>query len=176
MSEIRKDGDPFVGYEYKEIAAAGEQAAFYLDCYQNFGWQMDERLRDNSTKGKLVLKRERKIINKAELTRLQRHFEACMEEIAALERSRTTAASAVALIIGVVGTVFMAGATFAAVHVPPMWGLMAVLAVPGFLGWVLPLFVYQSMVSRRSRVVEELVERKYDEIHEICEQGNSLLL
>lgn len=175
MSEIKKDGEQFVGYEYKEIVASEEQAAFYLNCYQNFGWQMDEQQRDDSANGKLRLKRERKIVNRAELTRLQRHFEACMEEIAALERSRTTAASAATLTIGMIGIMFMAGATFAATHVPPMWELMAVLAVPGFLCWVLPYFVYQRMAAKRAKVVAELVERKYDEIHEICEQGNSLL-
>ena len=75
MSEIRKGGGQFVGYEYKEIAAGGERAAFYLDCYESFGWVLDERAQENSSagKGKLLLKRERKIVNKAELTRLQRH-------------------------------------------------------------------------------------------------------
>ena len=69
MSEIRRDSGPFIGYEYKEIDAAGERAAFYLDCYESFGWLPDER---TPAKGKLLLKRERKIMNKAELTRLPR--------------------------------------------------------------------------------------------------------
>ncbi len=80
-----------------------------------------------------------------------------------------------ALCVGVVGTAFMAGATFAAVHVPPLRIATIILAVPGFLGWILPLFVYKKIVSRRSRVVAELIERKYDEIYEICTQGNKLL-
>lgn len=177
MSEIRKDSAQFVGYEYKEITASGERAAFYLDCYESFGWVQDERTQETfpAAKGKLVLKRERKIVNKAELTRLQRHFEACMDEIAALEKSKTANAKIWAIVVGLIGTVFLAGATFAAVHEPPLYVLSAVLAVPGFIGWALPYFLYQKLAAKRAKVVAELVERKYDEIYEICEQGNKLL-
>lgn len=177
MSEIRKDGGAFVGYEYKEIDASGERAAFYLDCYESLGWLLDERRQEAipASKGKLLLKRERKIMNKAELTRLQRHFEACMNEIGVLEQSKTTSATIWAIVVGLIGTAFLAGATFAAVHVPPLYVLCAILAVPGFTGWVLPCFVYRRLVAKRSKIVAELVEQKYDEIYEICEQGNKLL-
>ena len=177
MSEIRKDGGQFVGYEYKEIAADGERAAFYLDCYESFGWVLDERAQENSStgKGKLLLKRERKIVNKVELTRLQRHFEACMDEIRALEKSKTSNATIWAIVVGLIGTAFMAGATFAVVHVPPLYVLSTILAVPGFIGWAVPYFIYKKLAAKRARVVAGLVEQKYDEIYEICEQGSNLV-
>lgn len=176
MSEMKKDSAGFIGYDYKEIAASGERAAFYLDCYQNFGWIQDEREPASAAKGKLILKRERKIMNKAELTRLQRHFEACMDEIKALESSKTTSGTIAALFVGLVGTAFMAMSTFAVVHEPPLVALSAVLAIPGFLGWILPWFLYQKLVARRSKMIAGLVEQKYDEIYEICEKGNQLLI
>ena len=177
MGEIRKESGSFIGYEYKEISAAGERASFYLDCYESFGWTVDERTQENGPAGKgtLVLKRERKLVNKMELTRLQRHFEACMDEIRALERSKTSSATVWAIVVGLTGTAFLAGATFAAVHVPPLYGLCAILAVPGFTGWALPYFLYQKLAAKRSKIVAELVEQKYDEIYELCEQGNKLL-
>lgn len=177
MGEIRKESAPFMGYEYKEIHAAGERAAFYLDCYESFGWTADERAQEGGPAGKgtLVLRRERKIVNKMELTRLQRHFEACVDEIRALEKSRTTNATIWAIVVGLIGTAFLTGATFAAVHVPPLYGLCAVLAVPGFAGWALPYFLYQKLAAKRSKIVAELVEQKYDEIYELCGQGNKLL-
>lgn len=174
MGEIRKESTQFTGYEYKELSAAGEQAAFYLDCYESFGWQPEDRL-GGGARGRLLLKRERKLVNKMELTRLQRHFEACMDEIRALERSKTSNAAIWAIAVGLTGTVFLAGATFAAVHVPPLYLLCAILAVPGFIGWVLPYFLYRKLAAKRAAVVAELVEQKYDEIYEICEQGNKLL-
>lgn len=177
MSEIRKGGGQFVGYDYKEIAADGEQAAFCLDCYENFGWVLDERTQEGGSvgKGKLLLKRERKIVNKVELTRLQRHFEACMDEIRALEKSKTSNATIWAIVAGLIGTAFLAGATFAVTHEPPLYVLCAILAVPGFAGWTIPYFLYQKLAAKRAKAVAELVERKYDEIYEICEQGNKLL-
>ena len=98
MSEIRRKGMEFVGYDYKEISASGERASFCLDCYQNFGWLPDERTQE--TRGAIVLRRERKIVNKVELTRLQCHFEACMDEITALEKSKTTNAAAAPCALG----------------------------------------------------------------------------
>ena len=177
MSDIREDGASFIGYEYKEILAGGERASFCLDCYQNFGWVLDEHTPEQALhgKGKLVLKRNRRIVNKMELTRLQRHFEACLDELDALERSKTSCASLCAIIIGLIGTVFLAGSTFAVTAAEPHVILCAVLAVPGFIGWILPWFLYREMVKRRTQVADQLMEQKYDEIDEICRRGHDLL-
>ena len=59
---------------------------------------------------------------------------------------------------------------------PPLIPLTVVLAIPGFLGWILPYFLYRAMVRRRTKVVNELMERKYDEIYELCEKGHQLLI
>lgn len=178
MSKIQEDGASFVGYEYKEVSVKGRNTSLYLDGYQNFGWELDERTQEDALRGRgsLRLKRDRKIINKMELTRLQRHFEACMDELEALEQSKTSKASILSILVGLTGTVFLAGATFAAVHVPPLVLLSAVLAVPGFIGWITPVFLYRSLVRRRTKVVNELMEQKYDEIYEICQKGHDLLI
>lgn len=175
MSEIRRDSGGFIGYEYKELSANGRRASFYLDCYHCFGWQPDERMGGAGAKGRLVLKRARKLTNRTELTRLQRHFEACVEEISALERSKTAAASAAALITGVIGTACMAGSVFAVTHTPPLVVWSILLAVPGFIGWILPIFLYRNLTAKRCKVVAELLDQKYDEICQLCEQGNKLL-
>lgn len=177
MSDIREDGASFVGYEYKEIPASGERASFCLDGYQSFGWVPDARTAEqgNRGKGKLVLKRNRKLVNKAELTRLQRHFEACLRELDELERSRTANASLCAILLGLLGTGFLAGATFAVVGDTPNILLCVALAIPGFLGWIFPWFLYRAMVRRRARVVDQLMERKYDEIDTVCRKGHDLL-
>jgi len=175
MSDITKGGAQFIGYEYKEIDPQERYASLYLDCYQSFGWIADERTRETGAKGKIVLKRDRKIVNKMELTRLQRHFEACVDEIRVLEKSKTANATMWAIVVGFIGTAFLAGATFAAVHEPPFYVLCAVLAVPGFIGWALPYFIYQKLAAKRAKAVAELAEQKYDEIYGICEQGNQLL-
>ncbi len=49
------------------------------------------------------------------------------------------------------------------------------LAVPGFLGWILPHFLYRRIAGKRTEKITPLMEAKYDEIYEICEKGNKLL-
>lgn len=178
MNEITKGGNDFVGYEYKEVTADSERASMYLDGYMNFGWIADENIQPSKIMGKVTikLKRDRKIINKTELTRLQRHFEACMNEIDAMEKSKTSDATAWALVIAMIGTAFMAGSVFAVTNQPPLIWLCIVLAIPAFIGWTLPYFVYKARVRKRTAKVTPQIEQKYDEIYEICEKGNKLLL
>lgn len=174
----------FVGYEYKEVSTDQSRASFLLDGYENFGWELDgniyEDSRENINPQKvkkviLRLKRNRRIVNKMELTRLQRNFECCVSEIETLEKSKTSAAVMYALITGILGTAFMAGSTFAVTAQPPHVILCIILAVPGFIGWILPCFVYKRVIGKQTEKVNPLIEEKYDEIYAICEKGNKLL-
>lgn len=172
----------FIGYEYKEITADGSTASFLLDGYENFGWEADGNITDKQllypsgrSIVKLRLKRNRKIVNKMELTRLQRNFEACVSEIEALEKSKTSLATIYALVIAVLGTACMAGSVFAVTAQPPHILLCILFAIPGFLGWIFPYFVYKYIVRKQTEKVTSLIEEKYDEIYEICRKGNKLL-
>lgn len=110
-----------------------------------------------------------------ELTRLQRNFEACVSEIEALEKSKTSSATMYALSLAMIGTAFMAGSVFAVTASPPHIILCILLAIPGFLGWILPYFLYKRIVGKQTEKLTPLIEKKYDEIYEICEKGNKLL-
>ena len=74
----------FTAYEYKEITVCSDKASLYLDCYESFGWKQDENfpLQESGDKVTLKLKRDRRLVNKVELTRLQRNFEADLEDSA----------------------------------------------------------------------------------------------
>ncbi len=162
----------YVGYEYKEVVVESSQISQYLDGYENFGWILDKNHQINENGSTILrLKRDRKIINKAELTRLQQNFEDCMKQIDGLEKSKHKSAVIAALTIGLIGTTFMAGATFAAVHQPPIIWLCILLAIPGFLGWIVPYFAYNYMLNKRNEMVAPLIEAKYEEIHTVCEKG-----
>lgn len=176
------------GYEYKEITADMGQISFLIDGHENFGWEVDENVAQPALetfpkragamqhkKAVLRLKRDRKIINKTELTRLQRHYEACIAEIQYLENKKTSAPSILAITVGILGTAFMAGSTFAVTAQTPHIILCTALAVPGFIGWILPYFLYKRAVRKETEKLTPLIEEKYDEIYEICEKGSKLL-
>ena len=85
-----------------------------------------------------------------------------------------------AICIGGYGAVFwmwitalLGGAMFA--YLQGLLPLMVLLAVPGFLGWVLPYFCYQRLRRRREQQIAPLIEQKSDEIYTVCEQGCRLL-
>lgn len=167
----------FIGYEYKEITVPSEQASMRMDCYECFGWEIDENIASVQGRGYTTvrMKRNRKIVNKMELTRLQQHFEACLNEMEALEKAKTSAATVWSLVVGILGTAFMAGATFAVTHEPPMIWLCILLAIPGFIGWALPYFVYQRKVRLDTQRLQPMIEAKQEEIYQICEKGHDLL-
>ena len=200
-NEITRGGGDYVGYDYKTVTVAGDKFSMYLDAYGNFGWAPDEaadrlmhrRVPAGSVRGLarhfapgaqgrqyagaviLKMKRDRKILNKAELTRLTQHFEACMDEIGALENAKTGGATALSIVLGVIGTALLAGSVFAVTHEPPMVLLCGLLGLPGIAGWALPYPVYKRLVIKKAEKLDPLIERKYDDVHEICGKGNALL-
>ena len=177
MSEVKRAGKDFIGYEYKELNTGSHQFSLCLDCYKNFGWKPDESfpITQKGQHSVIQLKRDRKIINRMELTRLERNFEACIAEIDTLEKAKFRGARICALTVGVTGTAFWAASTFAATHAPPLIELCILLAVPGFLGWILPYFLYCKLKADKSEKIAPLIEQKYDEIYVLCEKGNKLL-
>ena len=183
MEDTGRQRKNFVGYEYKEIIAESSRTSFLLDGYECFGWELDEKRMNNRgsknssypKKEVLYLKRNRKIINKMELTRLQRNFEACVKEIETLEKSKTSVATIYALVVGIIGTAFMAGSVFAVTAQPPYIILSILLAIPAFVGWIIPYFLYRRVTRKQTQKLTPLIDQKYDEIYEICEKGNKLL-
>lgn len=164
----------FIGYEYHSINVKRSMASLYTDGYENFGWKLEcsEYPVAAVVTVTLKFKRDRKICNKAELTRLQHNFDACVSEILRLEKSKFLKASAVAYGVGIVGTAFMAGSVFSVTS-----GLILpciILAIPAFVGWALPYFLYRNITGRRTAEVAPLVEQKYDEIYSICEKASAL--
>ena len=180
MTTLKKDRADYIGYEYKDKIVPDALVSLYLDCYPCFGWEEDPNgiqhvgvHHRGSTD--LRFRRDRKICNKTELTRLQRNFDGCVSEIQNLERSKFSAATMWSLVVGLGGTVFMAGSVFAVTAQTPRILLSVILAIPGFIGWAAAYFVYKKVMHKQAEKVALLIEEKYDELHEICEKGNRLL-
>lgn len=176
MNEVTRNSENFVGYEYKEIATTREMEGVYTDGYLSFGWKLDGITPSaiGFSTVDLKFKRDRKIRNKAELSRLQRQFDAGIAEIGRLERSKTSSAFITAMTVGLIGTAFLAGATFAFIYAEMIW-LMIILAIPGFIGWALPYMLYKKTIAKKTSAVVPLIEQQYDAIYEVCEKGHALL-
>ena len=176
MNETIKKSDNFIGYEYKEITVDRDMEGVYADAYPNFGWKLESGAASifGLSAVNLKFKRDRKIRNKAELTRLQRQFESNVNEIERLEQSKTTTAFTTAMTVGLIGTAFLAGAVFAFIYAE-MIPLMILLSIPGFIGWALPYQLYKKIQANRTKKILPLIEKQYDTIYEVCEKAHSLL-
>ena len=164
-------------FDYMHVTVDEKLCSQYMDSYQKFGWKMDENMQMEKNMGKITLhmKRSRQIINKVELTRLQRHYESCMEEIRALEDSKNSVPAMVSISCGLTGCAFMAGSVFAVTNTPPVIWLMVLFAIPGFLLWASAYFAYKEVRKRRIKKVDPLIEAKYDEAYEVCDKAYRLL-
>jgi hypothetical protein len=177
MSENNKNNNDFVGYEYKEVTVNRDMASLYADSFPNFGWTLESTNTPLSGFNLITMKfkRDRKVRNKAELTRLQRQFEAQVAEIEAMERSKGIGASTIAYLIGLVGTAFMAGSVFAITSDIPNVLLCVIFAIPAFAGWILPYFLYTKFLRKKTDRVTPLIDGKFDDIYGVCEKANALL-
>lgn len=171
MSEVTKNTNGFIGYEYKDITVKRGRESVYADGYANFGWALESTTIPIQNIGSVTMKfkRDRKIRNKAELSRLQRQFESDIVEIEGLESSKTIGAYS----IGIIGVAFIAGSVFA--YNAGLVPLSIILAIPGFIAWIIPYFSYLSFRKKKTEQTAPLIDQKYDEIYEACKKANGLL-
>lgn len=167
----------FIGYEYKTITVSQQMKSVYIDGLSNYGWILDSEPTSALTVGQITLrlKRDRKLINKVELIRLEQQFDSLVKEVVSLESKKTALASVVAYSIGVIGCVFMAGAVFAISAPVPNMLLSVVFGILGLITWILPYFCFSFIKRKKTLASNELIEKKYDEIYTSCENGNRLL-
>lgn len=163
-----------VMYEYKTITVKPDMASLYNDNYKNFGWEKEDVYHslgdiENVT---LRFKRDRKIANKARLNELQNQFDACVEEIDRLEKSKTKFAATAAMLIGVAGTVLMGGAVFLAISGKLAAGIL--MAVPGAVLWGAPYSVYREQSKNKIAKVTPQIDQKFDELYDICQEARAL--
>ena len=172
MSETKMNENKFVMNEYMEVSVKQDLVQLCSDCYHALGWTIM-----NTSTGidsvKLKLQRDRKIKNRVALCDLQRKCEDTFSAIEKLENSKTTKAMAVSLGVGILGTVFMAGSVF--VYLASMIPVCVILAIPGFIGWGLPYFLYKKFIKESTEKVSPLIDRNYDVIYEACEKASQML-
>jgi len=165
----------FVAYEYTTVRVPRDLESIYTDSYRNFGWITEATGTGlpGATTVTLKLKRDRALKNRPLVAELQRQADVALVDIAALERSTTSAALGLSIGVGIVGTAFLAGSVFSidAGLVP----LSIVLGAVGLVGWLAGYLVHGRVLARRSARVIPLIEAQYDVVYRSGEQASHLL-
>lgn len=175
MNETTVRTPGFIGYEYTEVTTQRKLESVYADSYPSFGWELEGSSTPPQGNSFVALrfKRNRKIRNKLELSRLQRQFDSGLNEIKSLERAKVFKAAAVAYMTGLIGTAFMAGSVFCFIagHTLPS----VILGFIGLLGWIAPYLIYRTISRQKTEEITPMIDQKYDEIYTVCEKASQLL-
>lgn len=175
MQALNRRPYDFPGHERREIIIEQNFEALYAAGYKSFGWMLMETAPATGGRAAVVMKfrREQAINNKAELTRLQRQFDAYAGEVIALENSKASIASAAAYALGAIGGICLVAAAALCLGGK---GVLALLpAIPGLLAWVLPYACYKKMYRHKMSKVTPVIEKRYGDIRRVCEKAGRLL-
>lgn len=165
----------YVPYEYLTVRTTAQQEPLTRDTYHSLGWTLEDRVQAVPTQSGVTLKfkRDRRIENRSVMSELQREAEQSLASIAALERSKGARAMAASLVVGIVGSGFLAGAVFAI-----MAGAV-VLSIPlgalGLIGWVLGYLAHGKVRASTTARVAPQIDREYENLYSIGERADRIL-
>ena len=162
----------FIAYEYKEKTINKQYSDLYLDCIINLGYEVTDK-NVNLGKVNLHLKRNFKIQNRNEVITLEKQFEEKFKELEKINNEKKDLAIITSLSIGLIGTALLAGATFSFLANNIL--LMILLAIPGFIGWFFPYFIYKKIGNKSQIKVNNRTEELRFEIYQIIEKAFNLL-
>lgn len=182
----------FVAYEYLSINVKSNKEELYIDCYLNFGWKLtnsnninnslvdkeDYYINSNLNDNKLVnlkFKRDRKIPNKEKIITLQRKCENALKELEKLEKEPSSKGTSYALIISVIGTIFLAISMFLITAANPLILLGVLTGIIGLIGWFLAYPLYKKAKSEFEDLNIPLIEEQYNVIYDTCKQARKLI-
>ena len=201
MNELKS----YTGYEYKKVTMDTSLESLWRDSMANFGWEMEKseakivkrlpfalwvmapplsllpwrpfhkQLRDHASdkEVEVTFKRDCKMARNQELNQLEARFEHCARSIESMETTKGMTAAVLASAIGLLGTACMAVSPFA--YLAGMTPAFMIAAIPGFLGWIIPFFLYRHMKSAKERVIAPKIEEQHEAIYGICKSGSELL-
>ena len=147
----------FIGYEYQERVVEKKYEPVYLDAYPNFGWVIDQHHKSTQNPNNIMLhmKRNRDLVNRIEIKRLENKFQATMNEIIKIEKRNQLIPTIQACLVGLFGTALIVGAFF--IHnVSSLY------------------LIYKTQFEKRTHHNQDSVESKYDAIYDLTKRAHQL--
>ena len=128
---------------------------------------------ESDDKVELHFKRDRKVQNKNELNRLGFEMESTLNSMERIEKYKTFSASVAAYVTGLLGTVFMAIATFG--YLASEISVCIEFGIAGFVEWILAFVAYSIIKDKKAKKVVAEIENKFDELNDICMKAYELI-
>lgn len=162
--------------EYARTTVENDLVTVAVDCYESLGWELTSS-KSNAVQRSTALgfKRNRRVGSKAQLIKLQHRVDDLIATIADLEASKNGRACEAAMLLGIPSCLVMGAGmslvmAFTGLAVPGI-----VLGVLGIAGCIAAWPLYRSTFAKESAKVAPQIERAYDELATVCEEGQTLL-
>ncbi|MFT8355736.1 MAG: hypothetical protein ABF780_03870 [Bifidobacterium aquikefiri] len=173
----------YAGYEYTKVRAPLQLEPLYRDAYRNFGWNLESSevrppirplpllpaIRSNMTT--LSFRRDRRIKNKPLLQELQRKADYSLDSIARMERSKRSIATSIAVVLGIIGAVFLAVSLF----MGALGAFPIIVGAIGLVAWAGGAIAYFGIRASRTAQLNPLIEQEQEQVFQTGEQAARLI-
>ena len=169
-----------ITYDYKTVRVNRTMEAMLTDAYQNLGWELtNTTMAEGSlTNVNVSFKRNRKIENKMELTKLQEKVDNILANIENLQTKKKNAGVVEGISTGVVGAlIFGGGMSMSMLNTASVGLLVGGIAVGivgiavGLLGWL----VFKKINKKKNTKIQPILESEFDKLADVCEQAHGLI-
>ena len=161
-------------YDWKEITVNKDMETACTENYENFGWELVNSSfpYHGALTVALKFKRDMNIRNKEELNKLEEQFEKGFREIQRIERRKRYGIVIPSVATGITGLALFFGAIFSFASGNAQLGV--ILLIPAVVGMALASYFSFVFLARKNKQVIPQINKKYQEINEVCEQARSL--
>ena len=163
-----------VHYDYQEIDIKKHFKWLYMDYYPCFGWEVLEVMASEKHSANLHISMRRKydLRGKDRLCHYQAKFDGCMEEIRNLEIAHFFAATLSAVLVGLIGMVFVAGTVILLKDGMSTGGF---LLIPAIIAFLLAYPCYLLVRKNKQKQIEPFVKERYEELFRIGQAAKEVL-
>lgn len=169
-----------ITYDYKTIKVKREYETIVCDAYENLGWELTNTSASENSLFyiNLSFKRNRKIENKMELTKLQEKVDNILANIENLQTKKKNAGVVEGISTDVVGAlIFGGGMSMSMLNTASVGLLVGGIAVGivgitvGLLGWL----VFKKINKKKNTKIQPILESEFDKLADVCEQAHGLI-
>ena len=168
-----------VTYEYLTLNIRKDLKTLYMNCYKSLGWAVSEDKKDYFLNSKYInkdLKRNANIIEKDKLNKLQEQSQEIFSNIEKLLNEPKSVATKYAILISIIGTIFLAISVFTITLITPfIWQLFAICGIIGMVGWILPYFIYKNIFKKKCEENDIRIKGQINEIDKICVKAKKMI-
>lgn len=168
-----------ITYDYKTVRVQRSMEAMLTDAYENLGWEVtNTQMAGVGTNNvDISFKRDRKVVNKQELNKLQFKIDDTLEKIRKIQNQKGNAGVPEGIATGVVGALVLGGGMSMVMVLSGTAYLIGgiVLGVVGIgiglLGWLVDNKIQKKKLAK----LEPQYQEELDKLSDLCEEANKLL-